>query len=146
MIADLISQYGPVVIGAVFTALAGFVARHFLATVWLRDMLGRLVTEAKAAVLEVEQTYVDELAKAKEDGTLTAEEGRIARNMAIATLKSNLGTKGLRRLGRILGLTDDELDRLLGSHVEAAVKQLTLAQMAPSKVITMSTPPLSSSR
>lgn len=127
MIGDLISTYGLDVIGAVFAAIAAYVARAAVNHVWLAGMLGRLVVEAKAAVKEVEQVYVDKITEGRLDGSLSVSEAAAARTAAVTALKGNLGKKGLARLGRILGLTDAEIDRLLGTHLEAAVHDMSLA-------------------
>src|SRR5262249_23129459 len=145
MIGDIITTFGPEIIGAVCTALLGLIGRALVNHAWLRGMLERLVTEAKAVVLEVEQTYVDSVKGARDDGVLTPAEAATARRLALSALKSNLGMKGLRRLGRILGLDDSELDRLLGTHIEAAVKQVTMVTQ-PNRGASLSMPPLSSSR
>jgi hypothetical protein len=122
---DLVLQYAPEVIGAVFATLVIIVGKTTADHVWLASMLGRLIVEAKAAVLEVEQVYVDKLKEGRADGVLMDAEKKEARALALATLRSNIGIKGLRRLGRILGLTDEEINRLLGTRIEASVKENT---------------------
>lgn len=136
-VSAAITSYGPDLIGTAFAGLAAIVARFAITHVWLGGMMSRLVVEAKAAVLEVEQTYVDAITEGRADGTLTSEEAKAARAAAVAALRSNLGRKGLQRLGRILGLTDAEIDRLLGTHVEAAVKALSIAVPADKLKITV---------
>jgi hypothetical protein len=130
MIAELIVQYGAALIAAAFAAIAAFVGRSFVEHSFLRSMLERIVIEARAVVLEVEQTYVDKITEGRRDGILTPEEGASAKAAAIAKLRTNLGSVGLERLGRIIGLTAPAIEALLGTHVEAAVKSLTLAQEA----------------
>lgn len=144
--AGPIATYAPDVIGVAFTALAAFVAKHLVDHVFVQGLLSRLVVEAKAVVLEVEQTYVDSIKAAKIDGVLTSSEAAEARSQALVKLRENIGQKGLDRLGRILGLTGLGVSALLSTHLEASVKQLTLAQGQPPPVGDMSTPPLASSR
>lgn len=126
--ASAITNFGPEIIGAAFAAVTTYAVRFAVNHVWAAGMLGRLLVEAKAAVAEVEQTYIDKITLYREDGMLTVEEAAAARAAAIAALKGNLGSKGLHRLGRILGLNDDEIDRLLGTHVEFAVKAMSQAK------------------
>lgn len=150
-VSAAITSYGPELIGTAFAGLAAFVARFAVNHVWLGGMLDRLLIEAKAAVAETEQTYVDQITEGRADGMLTPDEAKAARAAALSTLRSNLGAKGLRRLGRVLGLTDAELDRLLGTRVEAAVKALSAAAPADKIKITVADvaavqPPGASSR
>lgn len=145
ILADLLSKYGATFIAAAATALGGVVARSFLNQAWLRGLLERMIVEAKNAVLEVQQTYVDEVLRAKADGVLTKEEAVHARNIAILALKSNIGPKGLQRLIRILGFDDAGIDRLLGTHIEAAVQRLAIVksgQLSPVPASPISHPPL----
>jgi len=119
-----LTEYAPALLGALWTALVALAVRAGLNRVWLRAMLQRLVVEAEAAVLEVEQVYVEAIKAARADGVLTAQEKAEARSMALATLRANLGVKGLQRLARVLGIAD--VDRWLGTRVEAAVRTRTV--------------------
>lgn len=111
--AGLVSFFG--LIGSVLGLL------HFK-HVWVREMLGRLVKEAEAAVREVSQTYTTEILKGRQDGVLTEEEKAVARRRAVEILKSNFGLKGLKRLAHVLGIVDD--DRYAVTQVEAAVNRM----------------------
>jgi hypothetical protein len=152
MIGDLIQQYGTDVLGTAFAVLLWLVGRTLSNHTFLKTMMERIVIEARAVVLEVEQTYVDGLAKGRADGELTSEEKAMARATALAALRANLGKKGLARLGRIVGLSDDAIDKLLGTHIEAQVKALAIvkdaAPAAPSVSVALSPPlpPLPSNR
>jgi hypothetical protein len=97
---------------------------------WARHALGRAYDEVTAAVLEVWQTYVSEIKRAKVDGLLTDAEKREARRRAVAVAKDNLGTKGLKRLANALGVSrffgeaDAKVERWLESKTEAVVAGL----------------------
>ncbi len=87
----------------------------------LRGLLSRAYAEIRDAVLEVNQTYVDALKKGREDGTLTDIEKAEAKDLAMDSFKSNFGRKGLKALGRVIGVS---LDSWLSSKTEAAVAEL----------------------
>jgi hypothetical protein len=89
---------------------------------WARGVMMRVYAEIESAVLEVVQVYTDDLKKAAADGKLTNLEKTNARSLALKTIKSNIGKKGLARLARILGCGD--LDRWLMSKVESTVHNL----------------------
>lgn len=134
VISDLIAKYGPTMIGVAFTAILGVIGRALLKHLWLRDMLVRLAVEAKAVVMEVQQTYVDRIRYARLDGVLTKDEAAEARRAAIDSLKSNIGPKGLHRLARVLGYDDAGIDRLLDTRIEEQVQRLKLiksTQLSP---------------
>lgn len=133
-LVDIFTQYGVAILGAIgtlTTIIGGYAVKALLgytSNTWLRMFTDRMAIEAKNAVLEVQQTYIDELAKGRADGILTKEEAATARSAAILTLKSNLGVKGLRRIAHAFGLDDPAIDRLLGTHVEAAVQRLAIVK------------------
>lgn len=90
----------------------------------------RVLLEVSAAVAQVGQSYVDALKAANEDGEITAAEAAEARSKAVAIAKSNLGPAGVQRLVRALGIDAQDVDRWLGTHVEAAVRAET-AEVLP---------------
>lgn len=131
--AGIISDVGPTIIGLIFTGGAAAFALVFKKAGWVRDMLFRAGNEVKAAVLEVEQAFIDRVKAARAPDSpggveITKEEAAEAKALAIAAAKKNIGMKGLQRLARILGL--ESIDEWLGTHVEAAVKSLSIAQTA----------------
>ena len=87
----------------------------------IQGILLRLDDAVFLAVREVEQVFVSMLKTASEDGVLTAEERRQAKDAALRAARSYLGTRGLAELGKVLGLPEDEVDRVIGGRVEAAV-------------------------
>jgi hypothetical protein len=87
----------------------------------LNGVLTRLDDAVFMAVREVEQVFVSMLKTASDDGALTAEERRQAKDAALQAARSYLGTRGLAELGKVLGLPGDEVDRVISGKVEAAV-------------------------
>lgn len=105
-------------------ALVGLISRYVVAKIGsetVRKYVGRALDEVYDAVGEVYQTFVSEIKKGRADGQLTDEEKAEAKAKAIAIAKSNIGAKGLARLGRILGV---DIDDWLGTKVEASVAKL----------------------
>ena len=105
--------------------LAGLVAKYLLSKIGgetAQKYIGRAWLEVQAAVAEVYQVYVAALKEANKDGKLTAAEKSEAKTKALATVKANIGAKGLERLMRVLGLSSEaEVTGWLGNKVEAAI-------------------------
>lgn len=124
---------------AIFGAVggAGYFARAAAARAWLRDFLARVQVERRTVALEVEQTYVDRLLRAREASSpggaeLTAEEQRAALDLAVHRFLELVGLDAIDRALRLL-----KLPRLPGfvhrwavSHVEAGVKEISIEQAA----------------
>lgn len=68
----------------------------------VQGILVRLDDAVFLAVREVEQVFVSMLKTASEDGVLTAEERRQAKDAALQAARSYLGTRGLAELGKVL--------------------------------------------
>jgi len=90
----------------------------------LRSVLLRLNDAVVTAVKDLEQTVVDEVKAAAEDGRISREERRRIKEKAVRHVKSYLGPKGLKELGSVLGLWDLAIEDFIGSKVEAAVLDL----------------------
>ena len=58
------------------------------------------------------------------DGELSADERRDAKDAAVRAARSYLGARGVAELCKVLGLVDDEVERLLAARVEGAVYNL----------------------
>lgn len=124
-------------IAAALAALLGILGSRYvwgkLATGTTRAIVQRAYAEVVDAVLEVWQTYVSDLRKARADGVLTDEERATAKARALAVARQNLGAKGLTRLARalgfgtLLGLDDAATTAWLGTKVETAVASLKSA-------------------
>lgn len=112
------------VLTAAGVALSAFILAQMSAGK-AKEIVARALSEVGAAVLEVEQTFVRAIKEGSADGTLTATEKAEAKARAIATIKSNIGTKGLAKLAKILGV---DIDGWLANKVEAVVG----AQKTPS--------------
>jgi hypothetical protein len=119
---SLFADHGPAALAWTLSALAGVALTYLVVRIrweYVRGVVTRAIAEIQDAVLEVAQVFADEIKRASEDGKLTAEEKAVAKQMAIDTAKSNLGSKGLKRLSRVLGLGD--VTDWIANKVEAAV-------------------------
>lgn len=119
---DLFATYGPDAVAWVLAALGALLAKYVwqkMAAGYLADAAQRAWVEVQGAVLEVSQTYADAIRKGRADGSLTDKEKAEAKALAIGIAKSNIGTKGLARLARVLGVN---VDGWLASKTEQAVK------------------------
>jgi hypothetical protein len=121
--SELFAAYGTKAAIAAAMALGWLLAKFVYPRVgdWADRTISRALSEVQDAVLEVSQTYADAIKSGKQDGKLTDEEAAEAKRRAIAIAKSNIGAKGLARLGRVLGIG---VDGWLGTKVEATVKTL----------------------
>lgn len=99
-------------------------------------MLVRLDDAVITAVKDLQQTVVAEIKAATTDGKISEAEKQRIKDAAVANVKSYLGTKGIRVLAEVLGLSGGALDSFLGSKVEAAVHDLRLTERAVSTATT----------
>lgn len=115
----------------VLALLAGLVSKYIVTLTsnkWAQGVIQRAYKEIEEAVVEVMQTYVAELKKANADGVLTDQEKAIAKQMALAVFRDNLGSKGLARLARALGLEDvtawveNKLEGAVAANKHLAIK------------------------
>lgn len=90
----------------------------------LHGILTRLDDAVFAAVREVEQVYVSMIKTASEDGSLSAEERRQAKDAALQAARTYLGPRGLAELCKVLGMGEDDVDRVISTRVESAVYSL----------------------
>ena len=90
----------------------------------VRGTLLRLDDAVFVAVRQIQQVIVDQLKAASADGTLTADERRQVKAATLEAIRSYMGPKGILEICRILGLKDDELERVVGPRVDAAVFEL----------------------
>jgi len=93
----------------------------------LRGVLLRLNDAVVTAVKDLEQTLVDQVKAAAEDGRISREERRRIKDKAVRHVKSYLGPTGLKELKDVLGLWDLAVEDFIGSKVEAAVLDLRRA-------------------
>jgi hypothetical protein len=121
---ELFATYGPSALAWVLAALGALLGKYLwqrMKAGYIADALQRAWVEVQGAVLEVAQTYADAL-KARSAGGLTDVEKAEAKALAIGIAKANIGSKGLQRLARVLGVN---LDTWLASKTEQAVKLLS---------------------
>jgi hypothetical protein len=130
---ELIAEYGDKAAAFLVATAAGLLTRY----VWnritrdsLRGIAQRSYAELIDAVLEVWQTYTSTLKERNVDGELSDEEKAEAKRRALEIAKTNLGAKGLKRLGRALGFTElfgvdlTRTESWMASKVETAVATL----------------------
>lgn len=120
---SVIVDLGGKVLPWALTALAGVLIKYAYSKVksdYWRGVLTTATNEIFDAVRETHQTYVDEIKKGREDGKLTDEEKATAKDKALATAKSNIGSKGFARLARIFG-GEKAAIAWMGTKVEASV-------------------------
>jgi len=123
---QLYAEYGPALLTLVIAALGAVLTRLVHGKVksnLASGMILRAIDEVWAAVREISQTYVKKIKEGElSDGRLTDDEKKEAMEYALAVAKANIGTKGLRRLARVLGLGN--LDSWLTTQAESAVVAL----------------------
>lgn len=90
--------------------------------VYVQGVTERLGEAVRDVVAELEQTTVDEIRKAREDGQITASEAHDIKEKAKGLVELYLGRKGLRELERIFDR--DAVERMIESKIEAAVLEL----------------------
>lgn len=89
---------------------------------YLRSVLLRLDDTALAVVKELQQTVVDDLKAAAEDGKLEKDEIEDLRKRAVERVTAHLGERGVEEARRVLGV--DSVAGLIESKLEAAVRDL----------------------
>jgi hypothetical protein len=95
----------------------------------LQNILARVDDTVFAVVRELQQVTVDKLKAAAVDGKLTSEAKEMLRLAAIASIRQQLGTKGVSELSQIVGVSDRAIDNVLVTHIEAAVLDLRRAHV-----------------
>lgn len=131
LIFQLVGDYGGTAITILLAGIGwivGKLLKHFLDKGYTRETLGRAWDAIRTATAEVAQTYVDGIRKGSSDGKLTGREKTEAKNRALKNAKSYLGAKGLKKLGKVLGL--DDVDEWLGGQIESAVRDQKLTDAA----------------
>ncbi len=88
----------------------------------IQGILGRLKESLSTAVQAVMQEYVEGLKKGMQDGVLTPEEKKEAKERALNKAKSYIGATGLEEIKSILGISD--LDMFLSDKIEATVHDI----------------------
>lgn len=119
-------DYGPAVLAAIFMGLAWLYSR-FLADKIKNTRVGEMVAasgqELRAVITEVNNTYVKALKDTEQDGEWDAEAKAEAKKKAIDKFKENWGTKGIKRMAKVLGI-DGAVDSWIGTQVEATLTDM----------------------
>ena len=125
-------------LSAVAAALLGWVAKHVVAwldakTAWadgaMKDAVkARMLSAAELSVMAVEQTLVEKLKAAAQDGKLTADAAKQAAGAAL-----NAATEILKAEGLELG--KDITPKALEIAIEAAVARLKLDRLGVGEVV-----------
>lgn len=97
-------------------------------------VLGEAASAAERAVAMVQQTFLDEVRVAREDGHLSKDEATKAFRLAIAAAKAQLGVSGLSALAKVVG-GDAQANEVLSTMVEAAVSKKKPATQSASDFI-----------
>ena len=112
------------ILAPVFLALLGLLAAKLLNYITakvknekLGGLLCRLEQAAMTAVTEVEQAIVSKL----DPNVPLGENAKIAKDAALASLKTHMGPVDLNSLKTILGVDDAAIDLILSSHIESKV-------------------------
>ena len=129
---EIVAEYGTTVVAAVLgmwviPAIVGLIKQQ-VQSKKIGDILIRLSYALETAINEVAQVYTDELKHASEDGVLTDAEKARALELALDSVKSYLGPRGIKELLEILGIEIDALDQWLSRRIEGQIgmgKQLT---------------------
>jgi hypothetical protein len=97
---------------------------------YLRGVFVRLDDAVLGVVREAHQVTVDALKAATVDGKLPPAARESIKQAALNAVKSQLGTRGLAEVARVLGLGTDSVDRMIGTKIEAAVHDLKVRRVA----------------
>jgi len=89
-----------------------------------RGVLLRVEQVVFGAVREVQQTLVDDIKAQSPDGRLRAFDRTRVKEVALATVRSELGPRGLDELSRVLGTAPEAIDQVLSTRIEAAVHEM----------------------
>ena len=106
---------------SLLTLLFAWGVRGRMKAGYVHDVLERAFSEVIASAREVYQTYVAALKDANADGIITPAEAAEARARAWRIFANNIGTKGMTKLAKVLGV---DVESWFGHKLEAAVHLL----------------------
>lgn len=86
-----------------------------------RDALTRLGSVIGLAVSELNQTMVKDIRGASEDGKISVDERQRIKKAAIDNVKSYYGSRGIKALMKVLGISDS--DGFLSAMIEDEVRR-----------------------
>jgi hypothetical protein len=127
---DVFKALSPVLLAAV-TWVAARLGQWINARVrneYLRGVLLRLDDAVLGVVREVHQVTVDALKAATVDGKLPPGARESLKQAALNAIKSHIGPRGVGEMVRVLGLSAEGVDRLIGTKIEATVHDLKTQQ------------------
>lgn len=123
--------------GGIAAAIGVAIARYAATHLWLKSFLERFTSARRAVVLEVQQTYVDRITKARSPdspgGTeLTPVEQQEALDLAVSRLMEMIGLTAIERALKLMGLptAPEFIRRWLVTWVESTVKELSIQEVA----------------
>ncbi|MDR0966676.1 MAG: hypothetical protein LBM75_09300 [Myxococcales bacterium] len=129
--------------GAALIALAGIATTLLIRWIYSKTksaIVDRALTAVSQAchlaVTQVWTNYVEALKAEAPDGKLTDSDKSMARSIAIQTVKSFLGPKGLALIVKGLGVEAAWLESFLGASVESSLASLRRAERQLSKKLT----------
>lgn len=141
---SLLFQLSPLLLTAITAGLtwlltwAGTYFKVRAASSKLAGIMVRVDELALAIVHDLESGLKAELERARADGVITPEEGRILKEAALKRLKTSLGEHGLAALQAALGLAAGPLETFLSGKLEAGVAAVS----AQSRVGELVSPPV----
>ena len=100
----------------------------------LKSVLLRLDSVVLTVVKGLQQTVVEDLKKASADGKLSSEERRRLKQQALEEVHRALGSRGVKELRDLLDLWEHDVDKLIGTKVEATVFDLKKEVARPEPV------------
>lgn len=117
-LVTLVTAALSILVGVAINALRRWAEKQEQA--WKALVLEEVAAAADDAVAAVNQTFIDEIRKGREDGRLTIAEAQEALNRAKDIAIERLGKSGMAALKKIVGGESNALGTLLGL-IEAAV-------------------------
>jgi hypothetical protein len=118
---DAVAPLAVSVLAAVFSYIAALIAKKIKSET-VREVATRISELTQSVVLSVQQTYVDNLRSAAQDGVISSAEATEAKERALDALRSHLGPKGKAEALKAFGFANEEqLDAYLSTQIEAAV-------------------------
>jgi hypothetical protein len=121
---QLMVMYGPAALAWATAFLVSVLSAHVFRKIrsdWARGVISRATDEVVDVVKSVFQSYVEGIKAGRATGGLSQDEKVEARNRAWREFSSNLGTKGLKRLARVIGIDVEDVGTWFDSKAETAI-------------------------
>lgn len=126
---ELLIEYGLPVLGSLISIALGYLVKYLRAKAG-NEILGRmmikLTSEIDTLVKSTNQTLKKEIKKAKNPKSkggkkLTKEEAQEIKEKVLEEFKNLWGVKGIAKLAKILGFSEDKIYDFLDNKIEEAV-------------------------